>query len=140
MLLPIWRFPNCQNSLQYASSLLLRHLSEWWSGVFVAEFSSHCKVSSFSSTKRLPRWLNSSVSHDHCRTPFSVEQIFAPVEDIENEFVLVKWPGQLMITGQLILKDLRLKILVAWEPSDIFETLALIFSLKGQSHFTCIYY
>ena len=82
-----------------------------------AEVCSHCKVSSF-----LSSWLNSPVSHDHCRTFFfSVELIFAPAEDTTTGFVLAKWPGQLMTTSQLTLWDKRLKFLVPLK-SDIFET------------------
>ena len=75
-----------------------------------------------------------------CRILFSTELIFAPVEDTETGFKLVKWPGQLMTTGQLTLWDLRLKFLVAWKSPDIVETHVLIFFWKSKSHFLCIYY
>ena len=106
-------FPPLETTLQYAPGLLLTYLSEWAYGVLVAEFSSHYKVSNFSSTKKVPPWINSPVLHDHCRTPFSVKLIFAPVKDIEIRHVLVKWTGQLMTTGQLTLWDLKLKFIVA---------------------------
>ena len=87
MLLLLWPFPPVQTHLQYFHSLTLKRLSEWSYWVLVAEFSSHCKVSSFPITEGVTPWLNSPVSNDHCRTLFSVELIVALVDDIETGFV-----------------------------------------------------
>ena len=107
-LLLLWPFPPIETPLQQAPRLLLRHLSEWSYGVLNAQCSSHCKVSSFPSTKGVLPWLNFSVSHVHCKTLLSVELIFVPAEDLETRFELVKWPGQLMITGQLTFGCLKI--------------------------------
>ena len=121
-----------ETSLQYAPVILSRHLSEWPYGVPAAGFSSHCKVSSFPSTKGVPPWINYSLSHDHFRIPFSVELIFVFAEDIETRFLLAKRLGQLMAAGQLTLWDLGLKFLAAWKSPEIVETHALIFSLMER--------
>ena len=128
-------FHFAETSLQYAPVILSRHLSEFSYGVPVAGFSSHCKVSSFPSTKGVLPWINSSVSHDHFRIPFSVELIFVFIEDIETKFLLAKRLGQLMAAGQLTLWGLGLKFLVAWKSPEIVETHALIFSLIQRKVF-----
>ena len=83
-------------------------------------WASHCwiflplQISSFPSTKTAPPWLNFPVSYDQCRTHFSVELIFVPVENIKTGLVLVKRPRCLMTADQLTLRDLR-----SWDLSCI---------------------
>ena len=101
MLLLLWPCPCYWNFLAVCPSHLSRHLSKWSCEVLVVEFSSHCKGSSFSSTKGVPPWLNFPLLQ--FRILFSVELIFVSVEDIKTRFVLVKWPGELMTASQLTL-------------------------------------
>ena len=125
-----------ETSLQYAPVILSRHLSEWPYGVPAAGLSSHCKVSSFPSTKGVLPWINYSLSHDHFRIPFSVELIFVFAEDIETRFLLAKRLGQLMAAGQLTLWDLGLKFLTAWKSPEIVDTHALIFLWWSEKLFS----
>ena len=113
-------FP-CRNSLAVCSLAFCWGLClDDYVGFLMLDFPPIGKFQVFYSPKQIQ--INSPVSHDHCRTSFSVALIFASVEDIETAFMLVKWLEQLMTTGQLILWDLRLRFIVAWKSPDIVES------------------
>ena len=122
MLILLWPFPPCQNSLAVCPQHFVK------ASVWMIIWGSRCWI-----LLKVSLWLNPPMSHDRCRTLFSLELIFAPFKDIETGFELLKWPGQLM-TCQLTLWDLRLKFLVAWKSPDIFEARFNFFSEKA-SHF-----
>ena len=103
------------------TSLVLSRQSKWSYGVPVA------KLQIFHPPKDFLHGYIPHVTLLLRRTTFSVELIFAPAEDVKTGFVLLKWIGPLSSTA---------KFLVAWKPPDIFETLALIFSLKEPKSFS----
>ena len=83
--------------------------------ILVAEFSSHCKASSFPATKGVPPLLNCPVSHDHCRT--NIRSCWR----YQNWIRAGKMPWTVDDNRSVDFVRFKTEVLVAWKSNDIVE-------------------